>query len=296
MNESKENILINMVRYKELLPLFEHLAEKRIPYAVVKGELLSMFAYGKLGQRLSGDIDILVSVKNIAKVKSGLLACGFDVRNKNRSHQVTAISTTNQSIPYYKKAYGIEIEIDINHDIFWGEYTGKRINIDEFLSDSIEMTIYGLRVKTISPLKAMVQLILHHYQECNSIYNLSGYNCISFNKFKDVYFLWRNNKEAISQDIYKLSYEYGIVPYVYNILYYTNKIFNDNDLGKKIKELETPEGIALLDCYGLTDDERKTWRIDFFTRLNTTDLFQFIKDDLTQSDFEKIKRAKEIFG
>lgn len=80
--------------------------------------------------------------------------------------------------------------VDINYDSFFGEYTGKRVDIDNFLSDTIEMEIYGVKVKTLSPLKAMVQLILHHYyKEMNSIYHLASHDNINYNMLKDVYYL-----------------------------------------------------------------------------------------------------------
>lgn len=198
---------------------------KHIPYSVIKGEPLSLSAYGKVGQRNSSDVDFLVSIKNIESFKSVLLSCGFKTQNNNRVDQITAVSFTHQSIPYYKMSDQIKIEIDLNHDLFWGEYTGKRIDISEFLSDTIEMNIYGCKVKTLPALKAMVQLILHHYKEMNSIYHLAGHNCINYNMFKDVYYLWKNNQEAISLDkLYAISSEYEIIPYVFYVLYFTNWI------------------------------------------------------------------------
>jgi hypothetical protein len=287
---------INAIKFNELKLLFQNLSNKNIPYAVIKGETLSIMAYGKLGQRNSMDIDILVPLKYISILKSDLLSLGFDINNKNRQHQVTAISSTHQAIPFSKKVNGINVEVDINHDIFWGEYSGNRIDIETFLSDFIEMKIYDCKIKTLPPLKAMIQLILHHYNEFNSLYHLAMRNCISFNMFKDIYYLWKNNKNVISNSLHEISKTYEIIPYVYYIMYYTNKIFNDNYMGDIVKQLKTPEGVYLLDRYGLTKEERKVWNIEFFTRLNKYDVFESIKNDLSEKDKEKLKRAQNIFG
>ena len=49
----------NFERIKDLLEMLS------INYAVIKGEALSLQAYGKVGQRIYSDIDILVSIKYI---------------------------------------------------------------------------------------------------------------------------------------------------------------------------------------------------------------------------------------
>ena len=102
--------------------------------------------------------------------------------------------------------------VDLNFDILWGEYNGKRIDIEGFISDAIEVEIYGIKVKTLPPLKALIQLILHHYKEMNSIYHLAGHNSITYSMFRDVYYLWKNNASVISlEKLYVLSEKYQII-------------------------------------------------------------------------------------
>ncbi|HJF40377.1 MAG TPA: hypothetical protein K8V91_05580, partial [[Clostridium] spiroforme] len=50
------------------------------------------------------------------------------------------------------------------------------------------MDIHENMIKTLSPLKAMVQLILHHYKEMNSLFYLSGGNSINRQNFKNEFF------------------------------------------------------------------------------------------------------------
>jgi len=50
-----------------------------------------------------------------------------------------------------------------------------------------------------------------------------------------------------------------------------------------------------LNCYGLCEKERKEWKCDFQTRLESNDLYSLIKDDLTEKDHEKIAINKRIF-
>ena len=222
---------------------------------------------------------------------------GFISTEQSRYDQITMMTGSHQISPWIKdiSPWG-NIVVDLNFDIFWGEYEGKRINIDEFLSDTIEMDIYGVKVQTLPPVKAMIQLILHHYKDMNSIFLLATRKSIKYNMFKDVYYLLKNNLDTITiEKLYTMSEAYEIIPYVYYVLYYTGQVFEDTILKKYIDAFRTPEGEALLNGYGLCTKERKEWKCDFQARLEADDLYQLIKDDLTEKDHEKIAINKRIF-
>lgn len=273
---------------------------KHFPYALIKGEALSVICYKRLGNRLYSDIDILIPRDSLRDLEKVLVAKEYrsDLPTaEQRNARILCLSSSHQLTPYRKLHKNLNIEIDLNFDLFWGEYEGKRIDISKFLSDTIKMDIYGCTVKTLPPLKAMVQLILHHYKEMNSIYHLVGHNCINYNMFKDVYYLWKNNQEAISlEKLYAISSEHKIIPYVFYVLYFTNWIFKDTELQKYVEAFRTLEGESLLDYYGLAEKERKPWKVNFQTRLETDNLYELIRDDLTESDVEKLERNRRIFG
>lgn len=272
-----------------------------VPYAVIKGEPLSVLAYGTNGMREYADVDILVDKKNLKIMEDILLANGYDIEyNKNfltsRESRCISLLYSHQLLPYRKIVNRMVYAIDLNHDILWGEYEGKRINIDEFLSDVIEIDIYGIKVKSLPPLKAMVHLVLHHYKDMNSIFLLATRKSIRYDMFKDVYYLLKNNLDTITVDkLYTVSLEYEIIPYVFYVLYYTGQVFDDELLKQYIEACRTPEGEALLNCYGLCDKERKEWKCDFKTRLASENLYNLIMNDLTDEDREKIAINKRVF-
>lgn len=287
------------VRYHNLIPFINDI--KGINYCIIKGAALSTLAYGFAEVRNSADVDLLINKKNLRFILESLIRNGFCYQNIekdiNREERVFLLSSTHQWKPLVKKTGFIATIVDINYDVFWGEYTGKRVDIEQFLSDTIEIEIYGVKVKTLPPLKAMVQLILHHYKEMNSIYHLTSHDSISYNMFKDVYYLWKNNKEDITfERLYSLCCEYEIISYAFYVLYFTNRIFKDKELQKYVDALRTAEGVYYLDYYGLTEKERKHWKVDFQTRLETDNLYELIKDDLTEEDIEKLERNRRIFG
>lgn len=292
-------VFLSMERHIQLKKI---LSDVTVPYAVIKGEPLSLLCYNEKSVRNSQDIDILIDRQHILYFERLLQENNFTMlinQNEfiNRESRILCISQSHQIPPYIKETSNQQIEIDLNFDIFWGEYTGKRINIAEFLEDTLVQEIYGCKVKTLPPLQAIVQLILHHYKEMNSIYHLAGHNCINYNMFKDVYYLWKNNQGDLSlEKLYAISSEYEIIPYVFYVLYFTNWIFKDTELQKYVEVFRVSEGEALLDYYGLTEKERKPWKVNFQTRLETDNIYELIQDDLTKADVEKLERNRRIFG
>lgn len=270
-----------------------------IRYVIIKGEPLSVLAYNNLGKRKCADIDILVSKATLPDLEKLLNHFGFITKRHSRNDRILMLTFSHQLSPWQKPLSSIgRIIIDVNFDMFWGEYRGKRIDIDAFIDDSICLDIYGCQIKSLSPIKAMIQLILHHYREMNSIYHIVKHNVISYEKFNDVYSLWKNNSTngKITLDaLYHLCTKYEIIPYVFYILYYTSRVFHDVDLKTWSDVFWTKEGEVLLDQYGLEEKERKKWPIDFETRLNAQDLYPIIKNNLTQNDYEKIKRSEYLF-
>ena len=293
INKHKIYSAIRFMAIKDCIQQLDNL-----PYAIVKGEPLSFFSYGEYSKRITNDIDILTTRSNVKDICNVFLKHGFQfIHGINRREQISIVVGSHQVVPLYKRINSFDINIDLNFDVFWGEYTGKRIDMAKFLSDTFDMDVYGCIIRSLRPLKSFVQLILHHYKEMNSIYHLAGHNCINYNMFKDVYYLWKKNKKDITLErLYFLCHEYEIVPYAFYVLYFTNWIFKDVELQKYIDALHTSEGEYYLDYYGLAEKERKLWKVDFQTRLETDNLYELIKDDLTEEDIEKLERNRRIFG
>lgn len=96
--------------------------------------------------------------------------------------------------------------------------------------------------------------------------------------------------------MYDLCDRLQVIPYIYYVLYYTNIVFPDAIIQSYMHAFETEGGIELLNCYGLTNEERKTWKCDFRTRLNSDDIFQLIQCDLTAKDLAKVEYNKTMLS
>ena len=98
----------------------------------------------------------------------------------------------------------------------------------------------------------------------------------------------KNCLEALMKNLFAPYYcnftEYEIIPYVFYVLYFTNWIFKDTELQKYVEAFRTLEGESLLDYYGLAEKERKPWKVDFQTRLEADNLYEFIRDPIRQKE------------
>lgn len=285
----------SILMYRELKSFFENISE--IPYAVVKGEALSLLAYGNTGMRESSDIDILVSRSNIDFIRQELnKACFVQELSSSRIERIVTLSSSHQTLPYYKKKQGLTFTVDINFDIFWGEYDGIRVDMDEYLKDRELLNIYGQNVYSLTPCNALIQLVLHHYKDMNSIFLLYTRGFPDKRKFKDVYMLIINNKNAIDVSVFtNICKEMHIDEYVYCVLYYTNYYFPDCVIEEYLNKLHSKKAMKLLESFGLCHAERKKWPIGFDKRIASCDIRSIIEPILDSKDITKIQINRKVF-
>lgn len=275
--------------------LFKELSD--IPYAYIKGEVLSLMAYGDFGFRDYHDIDILINRSDMKKVENIMKRNGFEqcvyeengVKRELTRREKIMMENSHQTAPFTKRFGNNElVEIDINYDIFWSEYSGKRIAIDELLADTRILNLYDYPVKILNPIDNFIQVCLHHYKEMNAVYCFKLKNPISVVMFQDIAMLFQNQINVCLSELIEYSKEQHINQYIYYMLYYTNKIFPSCEIDEVLDSLydETVDGI--LDYYGLTERERRKWRMTFSERLDNDDLFEKIKVELDDEFLRKV--------
>ena len=268
------------------------------PYALIKGDALSLQIYGVPGMRNYGDIDILIDRKNLKRVKEILKSEKFIDTNTDRLSQLLTLSFSHQVAPWTKDIapYGM-LEIDLNIDIYWGEYDGEKISISEFLNDTIESSLYNIPVRTLPLDKALLQLILHQYKDMNSIFLLYNNGLIRRSKLNEIFsFIYNNSKNISVEVLFDICSKYKAIPYAFYVLYYTYVATQNDFLLPYVESLRNNEGEVLLNCYGLNKKERREWKCDIYTRINSNNLRQLIEKDLTKEDKTKILINTKIMG
>lgn len=294
--------LKNEVFYREMKPVFDELSH--VQYAIVKGEILSYYSYGKFGMRNSSDMDLLISKQNLQEVEQALKNSQFhqvtrenEVFRTERERHLYYLTKSHQVQQYIKKTNTFTVNVDLNHDIFWGGYTGKPVDMNEFLADIEPISIRGCNAKTLPLYKVMIHLILHHYKDMNSIFLLLKSNTITTDKFQDIYQLWKSHTSYFMENplFVQKCFEYHMAPYVFYEFYYTSKVFQDDCLGDFAQQFRSQEGEALLEQFGLVQGEYKQWMIPFEERLNHKDISSYIKESLNEDDYERLKLNHHLF-
>lgn len=296
--EEKISDVVCKMHYIIARNFLNELYSSEIPYAIIKGCPLELFKNGSFSGRMINDIDILLDRVYASKVTTLLKEKGYSLpSNIHRSEYIAAISSSHQYPVYYKYVGDFYSQIDINFDVFWGEYQGKRFPISSLLEDAVDLDFCECHIKTLSPMKHLIVVILHHYKEMNSIFHLLGHNAIKPRLFEDIKNLIENNPHIFSPE--KVMCEclsYKIVPYAYYLFYYANLYYGDSCLSEYVSALECKGGTSLLNTYGLSDSERKTWKIDFFDRFNEHRVKESILNQLNEEDKLKLSYNRKIFG
>ena len=281
-------------RYKALAYFFEN---TDINYAVIKGAVLSLCAYNDPYLRFSGDIDILIDKNDSDKIKKELKALGF-VQGRvtdrgiipfSREEILFQTSMTHQTAPYVKETGNKlcpYVNIDINTDIMWGE-SKKKADMTDFLQHTTTVEINSFKVKKLLPEAEFISLCLHHYKDFNSLYLLSKKG-LCLGQYCDIYFYLKNMKPSASI-LQALAEQLNVGEYIYYCLYYTDLIFDDEDIKSYMLAFEKYKNDTLLSSFGLGEDERRGWECGFFERIFSPNINEILKDKLTQQDLIKIR-------
>lgn len=281
-------------RYKALKPLFEKL---NIPYAVIKGAVLSDMAYADPFARSSGDIDILIRKQDTDIIKDILCSLDF-IQGRVTSNGVVPFSreeilfhniSTHQIAPYIKETKNPVcpyINLDVNTDIFWGE-SEKKADMDFVLSHREASSLFEIPFFKLNKEMEFISLCLHHYKDMNSLYLLAG-GSFRLGLFYDIYYYLRNAKPN-PRLLKEISTRLDVGKYIYVCIYHTQEIFDDPIMAPYLDAIFPEKDASLLDCFGLTAKERKSWDITLLERIFHSDLPQYVLNKLSQEEKDKIR-------
>ena len=297
MAENMLNKLCVIQRFKSCSGIFSRLDNANIPYAVVKGAVLSNSAYHDPFSRHSGDIDILINKDNIEIVKTILFEegfiqgkfDGFGIQPFTRQELLFHTAMSHQTAPFIKESgnkFCPYIDVDVNFDIMWGE-SGCKTDMKYVLEHIEASSVCDVNIKKLCAEMEFIALCLHHYKDMNSLYLLYDRG-FSLDHFCDIFY-YIKNCNLDPKVLYKFCTKLDVCEYIYYCLYYTDLIFDDDKLKEYMGFLYSQKAMFLINNFGLTANERKPWQIDFFTRLFDVNLREYLDNNLSQEELNKIK-------
>lgn len=293
LHQTLNNIAIKE-RYKACKPIFDTI---KMPYAVIKGAVLSNSVYKDPFMRFSGDIDFLVNRKDVDSFKKLLISHGFIqgriINNSivpfSRREILFQTSFTHQTAPFIKPT-GHKlcpfVNIDVNVDIMWGECDEKS-DMDFVLSHIEKISLLDNVLCKLTSEMEFVSLCLHHYKDMNSLYLLAN-GSFKLNLFCDIYFYIFNCRPD-PQKLLDICCRLNVGRYIYVCIYHAFLIFDDPMLMKYLSILDSEKDISLFDTLGLNDKERKDWNLSLFDRLFHPNLPQYVNSLLSTEEMKKIQ-------
>ena len=282
-----------LTRYRCCAPLFDQLQNKKIPYAVHKGAVLSQVLYDNPFVRQSGDVDLLICRDDTDQVKQLLLAEGF-VQGRitdtgivpfTRQELLYHAVNTHQLAPFVRKTENPlcpYINVDVNTDLLWGE-SEEKTDMAFVLSKTEKEVVCDVPLQKLTAEFEFIALCLHHYKDMNSLYLLYnggmrlGHLCDIYDYLHTVPF--SPGKVA------EICQALGVAPYVKACISLTCRIFDADETTKGL--LCLLDGPDLSDRFGLSKEEYRLWKIPLAHRL-FGDVRSYLDRILSAKETEKI--------
>ncbi len=172
----KNNYLYKGIIYKQHLKCVANiLVDFDKNYSLLKGSFLSTNIYSE-GQRVSNDIDILISSENVSALQKLLFNNGFiqghllnsnEIRSATRKEIIDAKMNFGQTFPFVKIVENVPLVIDINFSMDYKMPSEKNL-ITEILANSEYATFEDVKFKVLNPIDFIIHLSCHLYKEATT--------------------------------------------------------------------------------------------------------------------------------
>ena len=158
-DEDHENTKASLFLAGELLKLLDLLEAQGIQAIPFKGPTLALWAYGDVGFRQFGDLDILIHKRDVRRIKELLIGRGFKPTPELTKAQEAALLR-------FDSAYNFDNEQGVVLDVHWDfvpRYFSVELDTNQ-LWDRLELITLGRKqLPTLSPEDLLLVLCLHGF-------------------------------------------------------------------------------------------------------------------------------------
>lgn len=266
----------NACHKQEIAKVYQELEREEVNYAFLKGAVLNFVYYGE-GERISNDTDILVNVKDLAKViriceKMGYVQGHIEsgkIVPATKKEIMFAQLNTYETVPMIKKTGNPYLpfhELDINFRLGnddKGEMSKVMLKDTEIVGNS------AFKLRTMSLERFLIYLCIHLYREATMVYKIVRGDDLILYKFMDIhYFIIWNQQKLSWEKLLKEAETLDRRKDVYYALYFTEELY-PGTVGSEILKSFDMLGKDFLNQYRGRDNSEEVyeWKLKFHERM-----------------------------
>jgi hypothetical protein len=144
-----------------LLQINQQFEQNDIAYLSLKGPALSVFLYGDISQKQSGDLDLLVDTNDIWKASDVLLSMGFETKEIPRT---LTLCQRQHMIRSYHHFVFFHPQKKLLVELHWRVNTNRRaepFSFEQMLENSIKVRIGEVGIPALSVQHAFIHQFIH---------------------------------------------------------------------------------------------------------------------------------------
>jgi hypothetical protein len=154
----ERNVHKSLFLTRELVRILDHVEGPGITVVPYKGVVLSEIYYGDIAMRQSGDMDLLVRVQDVARLKSAIHALGYTPRVGIPENAEAAYIASGYEYTFDSPAGKNLLELQ------WAlqpRFYAVDFDMEGLLERAVEVAVAGRRMKTPSPEDLLLVLSIH---------------------------------------------------------------------------------------------------------------------------------------
>ena len=153
--ENESNVFHSLANAAELLEVLRDFDEQKIPVMPFKGIVLAQSMYGNLFSRPAGDLDLLISPRDLERATAVLLKRGYDL-----SIDPAPLSDELYESHFERRSDGMVIELRWRLELTQPRFR-RVLGLDWVWERRQVTTLAGARVPDLDPATALLVLCMH---------------------------------------------------------------------------------------------------------------------------------------
>lgn len=154
----QSNLHRTLLLSRELIRIVEHLALVGIETMPYKGVALAQVLYGDIARRQAGDIDLLIRVRDLSRIRAALHQLGYSPHSSFREQEERAYLTSGyeQSFDGHAGPNLLEVQWAIQPRFYAFDF-----NMDLLFARAVMIEVAGRSMKTLGPSDLLLVLCAH---------------------------------------------------------------------------------------------------------------------------------------